>query len=378
MPLPSSPAWIAIALFALWFLGTRLAMVRLRELPELPERGLEGPLPSICLCIPVRDEQQEVGAALDSWLAQDYPGLRIVLVDDGSRDATPAILAPRAAARPDRLRVLRNETLPPGWLGKNHALDLASRQPESLSADWLLFSDGDVQASPDLLRRAMGFLEANPGDLLALLPRVDTVGLAERVFLPCATVAFLWAIPFRQVPRPGSAAHCGVGAFTLVSRRAYDAVQGHRGAPMVVVDDMHLAYRVKAAGFTNRVARGGPDLHLRMYHGLRDLVVAMRKNVLPVPALVWLAPLSAVVALAVPLSPVLLALTGQPWAGLALWLLVPPVLGEVNQRFSQRPADLAWAFWPLNGVPLALGIVWALADRLRGVNHWRGRDVRIS
>ena len=64
-------------------------------------------------------------------------------------------------------------------------------------------------------------------------------------------------------------------------------------------------------------------------------------------------------------------------AGLGLWLLVPPVIAEVNQRMSRRPADLAWALWPLNGLILAAGLLWALGDRLRGVNHWRGREVKL-
>ena len=377
MALPVCPPWIPVALFALWALGAWLTLARLRDLPVLPPEGLEGDPPPVTLCIPVRNEEAEVGRALASWLAQDCPGLRIVVVDDGSTDATPRILAERAAAHPGRLRVLRNDVLPPGWLGKNHALHLATRQPESLAATWLVFVDADVQAPPDLLRRALGFLETQPGEVLALLPAVDTVSLAERTFLPMATLALLWAIPFRRVPRPDSLVHCGVGAFTMVSRKAYDAVHGHAGAPMAPIDDMALARRVKGAGFTNRVALAAPELHLRMYHGLGELVPAMRKNVLPFPVLVLFAPFAAALAATLSLSPLLLALTGQPWAGLALWLMVPPVMAEAHQRVSGQPADLAWALWPLNGLVLAAGILWAMVDGLRGVNHWRGREVKI-
>jgi hypothetical protein len=372
-----APFWIPALLFSLWILGAWLAMRRLEELPELPGADAGASLPRVTLCIPARNEAAAVGQALDAWLAQDAPGLRIVLVDDGSTDATAACLAPRAAAHPERLKVLRNDTLPPGWLGKNHALHLASRQEEALAAEWLLFSDADVLAAPDLLRRAFAFGEQHPFDLLALLPAVDTVSLTERVFLPLATLGFLWAVPFRQVPRPGHRAHCGVGAFTLVRREAYDAVRGHAGAPMEAIDDMSLARRVKAAGFVNRIAQGGPGLHLRMYRGLADLVVGMRKNALALPWLFPLAPLALAVALGLGLSPLLLALTGWPWAGFGLWLLVPPVMAQAHQRLTHEPADLAWAFWPLNALLVAAGLLWAFVDRLRGVNHWRGREVKL-
>ena len=339
--------------------------------PPLPEQP-----PSVCLCIPVRDEARELPAALDAWLAQDYPVLRILVIDDGSTDGSTEILAGRQQAHPERLRVLRNDQLPPGWLGKNHALDLATRQPEALDSDWLLFADGDVQASPDLLRRAMAFALAQPTDLLALLPAVDAVGVAERVILPMAASAFLMLVPPHQVPNPRHPAFCGVGGFTLVRRSAYDAVGGHAAEPLEAIDDMMLARRVKRLGFVNRVAQGGPDLHLRMYHGLLELVRALRKNSAALPFW-WLLPLALPVVLAVGLAPLWLPFAGHPLLAFLLWLLVPALVGDVQQRLTGRPMDLWWALWPLNALVFSAGTVWALADRMRGVNHWRGRDVRL-
>jgi glycosyltransferase involved in cell wall biosynthesis len=325
----------------------------------------------------VRNEVLELAAALDSWLAQDYPSLRILVIDDGSTDGSTEILRHAATVHADRLRVLRNDHLPPGWLGKNHALDLAARQPEARASDWLLFADGDVQAAPELLRRAIVFAQAQPTDILALIPAMDTVGPAERLILPLAACAFLVMIPPHQVPNPRHPSFCGVGGFTLVRRRVYDAAGGHAAAPLEAIDDMMLARRVKAAGFINRVARGGPDLHLRMYHGLGELVRAMRKNSAALPVW-WLLPFLLPAALVVGLAPLWLPFAGHPWLALLLWLLVPALAGDVQQRMTGRPMDLLWALWPLDTLVLAAGTAWALADRLRGVNHWRGRDVRLK
>jgi len=367
-------SWASAAIITLGLVLLRRHWARLPQLESDP--ALPSDPPSVCLCIPVRDEVEEVASALDSWLAQDYPVLRILVVDDGSTDGSSEILRQRETVRTDRLRVLRNDRLPAGWLGKNHAMDLASRQPEASSADWLLFADGDVQASKDLLRRAVAFALSQPTDILALIPAVDVVGPAERLILPMAASAFLVLVPPHRVPNPRHPAFCGVGGFTLVRRAAYDAVGGHSAAPLEAIDDMMLARRVKAAGFINRVARGGPDLHLRMYHGLPELVRAMRKNTAALPAW-WLLPLLLPAALVIGLAPVWLPFAGHPILALLLWLLVPALVGDVQQRMTGRPMDLLGSLWPLGALVFAAGTAWALSDRLRGVNHWRGRDVLL-
>jgi glycosyltransferase involved in cell wall biosynthesis len=334
-------------------------------------------MPSVCLCIPARDEVLEIGPALDSWLVQDYPHLRILVVDDGSTDGTSELLETRAAAHPQRLRVIRNDSLPEGWLGKNHALHLASGQPEARTSEWLLFVDADVRTTPDLLRRVMTFLDGLPTDLLTLIAAVETNSPAERIFIPLAFVQFLWFTPPSRVANPHSFFFCGTGGFTILRRKVYDAIGGHAGAPLEAIDDMRLAQRVKQAGFLNRMVQGGPELRLRMYHGLAEILRAMRKNVLGVSYVWTLAPLMILLILTLYLSPILLVLGGWPKAGLALWVLLPVMVGDAYQRLTGNPMDWIWIFWPLAGLMAAGGMCWAFLDRLRGVNHWRGRDVKV-
>jgi hypothetical protein len=50
-----------------------------------------------------------VEEALESLLAQDYPNLEVLVVDDGSSDGTPAILERFAASNPERMRHVRCE-----------------------------------------------------------------------------------------------------------------------------------------------------------------------------------------------------------------------------------------------------------------------------
>jgi chlorobactene glucosyltransferase len=314
------PPWIPWALLAGLLVEWWLTQSRLRDLAELPEPEAAPEPPSICLCIPARNEALEIGRALDSWLAQDYPSLRILVVDDGSTDGTEGLLAQRVARQSGRLRVLRNESLPAGWLGKNHALHLATQEPEAQAADWLLFVDADVRAEPTLLGRVMAHLAEQPADLLTLIAAVETVGVAERIFIPPALVHFLLLVPPRRVADPRSRFSCGTGAFTIVRKEAYDAIGGHAAAPLEPIDDMRLAQRAKTAGFRLRMAQGGPALRLRMYHDLPEILRALRKNTLGLPHLWLLAPVLVPLLAVLSLSPPswgrsISASPASPWTG---------------------------------------------------------------
>ena len=63
---------------------------------------------SLCVISPVRDEQQYARRTLESMVAQTVRPDRWVIVDDGSTDDTPAILAEYAAAH-DWITVVRRE-----------------------------------------------------------------------------------------------------------------------------------------------------------------------------------------------------------------------------------------------------------------------------
>src|SRR6478735_1320988 len=138
-------AIVAVAMFIL-VRGNR----SIRFLRELPA-SLPSTPPRVSIIVAARNEETNVEAALESLLAQDYPDLELTVVDDRSSDATPAILA-RVQARDARLRVVRIDRLPAGWLGKNYALE---RGAAAASGDILVFADADVVMRADAVRRAV-------------------------------------------------------------------------------------------------------------------------------------------------------------------------------------------------------------------------------
>ncbi len=71
-----------------------------------------------------------------------------------------------------------SDSLPPGWMGKNHAMALAARQS---GTPWLLFTDGDVLFRPDTLERALRFADDSGADHIVLLPTLILKSPGERM-----------------------------------------------------------------------------------------------------------------------------------------------------------------------------------------------------
>jgi glycosyltransferase involved in cell wall biosynthesis len=125
------------------------------DAPDAPDAP--GGRPLVTVVLPVRNRPEAVRAAVASVVAQTYGGWELVVVDDGSDDATPAVLAGLAAADP-RVRVV---TLPPsGVCAARNAGIAAGRAP------WVAFLDSDNTWVPHFLHVMLGRLAgagATPG-----------------------------------------------------------------------------------------------------------------------------------------------------------------------------------------------------------------------
>lgn len=109
--------------------------------------------PAVSVVMPVRNGERFLREALDSVLGETLEDLELVVLDDGSTDATPAILAEYAAADP-RIRIQREQ-------GENLAQAL-NRCVAHCSAPLLARLDADDVSIRGRLGDQVGFLAANP------------------------------------------------------------------------------------------------------------------------------------------------------------------------------------------------------------------------
>lgn len=109
--------------------------------------------PHTAVIVPAWNEAAVIGGTIDRLVSLNYPvgDLRVYVVDDASDDATPEIVAAKAAEYPGRVFHLRRED---GGQGKSYTLNhgLATILNESW-AEAVLIIDADVIFERDALRR---------------------------------------------------------------------------------------------------------------------------------------------------------------------------------------------------------------------------------
>ncbi|HSA93982.1 MAG TPA: glycosyltransferase family 2 protein [Terriglobales bacterium] len=265
------------------------------------------PAPRVTIIVPARNEEEHVETALGSLLELEYENYEVIAVNDRSTDATGVILDRLATASAGRLRTLHITALPPGWLGKNHAMWKAAAMA---TGDWLLFTDADVVFRPDALRRAMAYSLAEKADHLVVFPEVHLHTVGERMMTAFFMSLFIFGHRPWKVADPRTRDHMGVGAFNLVRRSTYDAIGTHEALRLEVIDDMKLGKLIKQGGFAQRNVIGPGLISLRWAHGAMGVVRNLTKNMFALMLFRWPRTLGAAF--------LLLLLNIGPFAGVPL------------------------------------------------------------
>jgi hypothetical protein len=228
--------------------------------PAMPTGGSD-PV-GISLLIPARDEAAGIGDCLAAALASRGITLEVIVLDDGSSDATASIVA-EWARRDPRVRLAPGLPLPAGWCGKQHAcwqLAQMARHPV------LVFIDADVRLEPDGLARAAGFLHSCGAALCSGLPRQQTGTLAEKLLIPLIHFVLLGFLPLRTMRESTSPAYgAGCGQLFLSTRAGYDRAGGHAAIRASLHDGISLPRAYRRAGLTSDLFDATSIARCRMY-----------------------------------------------------------------------------------------------------------------
>lgn len=364
----------------------------LKKLPPADQLPAPERAPRVSAIIPARDEQDRIETTVRHLFAQRGVELEVIVADDRSSDQTPAILG-RLAPEFPRLKVVRIDQLPEGWIGKCHAMHRAAAEA---TGDWLLFSDGDIHLTVDALARAVACAEQAQADHITLTPSqvpdgrplpsstpdVHQKHAGNPFFQATMTVfAMILAVYLGRANRGARDAMGGVGAFNLVRGTLYRKMGGHEPLRLEVADDMKLGLVVGRAGGRTRALIGADDVQCDWAGTVGQLFKALEKNLfagvnfsLPrvlgytlAVTFLWAGSIAALfylphhAALAAALGPMLFALTG----------LIPALASGYSL--------LGGLLTPL-GMWLMLGVLWnsTLRTLRQGGIRWRDTFYPLS
>lgn len=192
--------------------------------------------PSVSVIIPAFNEERVIEASVRRVLASDYPAVQVIVVDDGSRDATSAVVS-AAFGNDPRVTLL---TLANG--GKAVALNRALRQT---TGDIIVALDADTQFEPETLRRlARWFAD----------PRIGAVAGDARVGNRVNLVTRWQAVEYITAQNLERRALAGFDAITVVPgavgawrRAALDSVGGY--PEDTLAEDQDLTIAIQRAGW---------------------------------------------------------------------------------------------------------------------------------
>jgi len=325
-------------------------------------------IPSVTVVIAARNERERIEESVRRLLAQRGVDLELVVVDDRSDDGTSEILE-RLSTDDPQLRVIRVDTLPDGWLGKQHACHIGSQDARG---EWILFTDADTWMSPDLIANTVRVALSEQAALVCLFPAQKRSSLWGRAALLNFSMGLLFAAA--RANRDRRASPVGIGAFNLVRAEAYRRCGGYAALRMEVIDDMKLGMLIQRNGGRLRCWTAGDEAEMDWAASPRELMRVLEKNFFALADLRFgLVGFAVTVMLAAWLTAIIGPFSGRltGYAAFVGWasILLPAALFSRRARWGVLPVLLTPLIFPL--LPWALLRSAWLTWKQGGI-HWRG------
>lgn len=131
------------------------------------------------LVTPVRDAAATIACTIDAMLAQAVKPARWVIVDDGSSDSTPQIVADQAAGV-DWIRLIRRARGERDFAAKVRAFETGRAALDGVAYDFIGNLDADVTVAPDYFARVLQAFHDDPELGLAGGHVIEVVGARRR------------------------------------------------------------------------------------------------------------------------------------------------------------------------------------------------------
>jgi len=228
----------------------------------------------VSICIPARNEADNIDACVRAALASRWSKLEVIVVDDRSEDETGA-LALKAGEGDPRLHVFSGVEPPAGWAGKPWS---CSRAAGESSGQILCFLDADVRIAPDTIPALVEVMVSEKVRLLSIYGSWTLCTFWERVLIPAVGWLIRGAVDLDVVNDPGRPEAFANGQLIMVERQAYESMDGHGSVRDQILEDVRLAEQFKRRGFATGMRVAPWAFTVRLYDGLHSIIAGYTKN----------------------------------------------------------------------------------------------------
>ncbi len=356
--------------------------------PPVAPRTLPRTDTTVTVMVTTLNEVNRVGPCLEGLMQQEAPLLEVLVVDSRSTDGTRELVQ-AAAARDPRIRLVTDEPLPPGWVGKVWALENGLREAKG---DWVLGIDADTVPAPGLVGAVIDAVEQDQYDIASFSPQFRDQTAAERFVQPAMLCTLVYRCGAAGATQPPPDRVLANGQCFVARRDLLLANGGYAVARASWCDDVTLARHLAANGARVGFLDGSRIIQVRSYASLGEMwrewgrsfdltdATPLWRRWLDV-ALVWAVqalPLPMLVTLGLGLATGAVDLSTSPNAmlwkallivnGLALFIRLL-MLAALSGSYAERGPTF-WLSW-LADVAAAWRLTLSTAKR---PTAWRGRS----
>ncbi|MEA5618611.1 glycosyltransferase family 2 protein [Cronbergia sp. UHCC 0137] len=363
---------------------SRLVKGPTRHAPIQPQQPTPELLGTVSVVVPTLNEALRISPLLTGLSRQSYEVREVIVVDSRSQDGTPDLV--KAAQQKDpRFRVLTDDPLPSGWVGRPWALHNGFLST-SEGSEWFLGMDADIQPHPGLVASLVQTALEEGYDLVSLSPQFILKYPGECWLQPALLMTLLYRFDSAGIDTTQPERVMANGQCFLCRRSVLAVVNGYSSAKGSFCDDVTLARYIAAQGFKVGFLDGSKVLQVRMYEGAletwkewgRSLDLKDASPRAQIWGDLWL--LSAVQGL--PLLIVLAYLPMLPFSslpislvwGLNIFLVVIrfALLLAIAPSYNRQDAQGGWLFW-LSPLADPLAVLRIYLSAFRKPKEWRGR-----
>lgn len=373
---------------ATFILLSRLFKGARRRLSLEPKVPTPEQLETVTIVVPTLNEVERIDRCLRGLTQQSYEVGEIIVVDSNSQDGTQEKVK-AIAVRDPRFRLMSDEPLPPGWVGRPWALHTGFRH-SSAKSEWILGIDADTQPQAGLVASLIAVAEEEDYDLVSLSPQFILKYPGEWFLQPALLMTLLYRFDSAGVEAQVPELVMANGQCFLCRRSVLVQLGGYTSAASSFCDDVTLARHAASQGFKVGFLDGAKLIKVRMYEGAAqtwqewgrsldlkdatspaqlwgDLLLLLMVQGLPLPAslMLWSCSLLGytfpTIIMAIGLNLFLLLIRFA-----LLWAILP------SYDRSSKFAPSSWFFW-LSPLADTLAVLRLFLSAQQRPKSWRGR-----